>query len=255
MKISVTVIALNEEHRIRACLESVRWADEIVIVDSGSVDRTRDLAREFTDKVFEDPDWAGYGRQKNRAASRARNDWILNVDADETVTEELAREIRALPAGAPKYPAYRVPRKNFIGDRWIRFGGWYPDRIVRLYDRRRAGFTETLVHEGVHTGGGGGTGSLEGPLLHRTYASLEDYFRRQERYARLAAADMVRAGRPARSRDRFLRPLFDFFKAYVLKLGFLEGYYGLALAWGHALYTYRKYENLRHAGGGGLPEI
>jgi len=247
MKLTVTIITLNEEEGIRDCLQSVRWADEIVLMDSGSVDKTVDLAREFTDRVFQEKNWEGYGRQKNKGALHARNDWVLNVDADEVLSCDLKEEIERLMEKGPECPMYRVARKNFIGDRWIRFGGWYPDRIVRLYNRKRASFSETSVHEGIRARGGEEAGSLKGHLIHKTYASLQDYFARQEHYASLSARDMILAGRRAHSRDRLLRPFFSFFKSYLLKLGFLEGYYGLAIAWGQALYTYRKYVILRDA--------
>ncbi len=242
MKISVIIITLNEETKIRECLESVSWADEIILSDSESSDRTLEIAKEFTDKITVKEDWEGYGREKNLCAAKAGNDWILNVDADETVSEELKNEILNLISNGPEYAAYSVVRKNFIGDRWIRYGGWYPDRIVRLYNKKEAAFTETLVHEGVQTSGKVGT--LEGHLAHKSFDSLEDYFARQERYSPLSAKEMFSSGKKARLHDLIARPLLHFSKVFVLKMGFLEGYYGLVLAYGQALYTYKKYAKL-----------
>lgn len=242
MKLSITVITLNEASKIRECLESAAWADEIIVADSGSADGTTDIAREFTRNVFVEKNWMGYGKQKNRCAARAANDWILNIDADETVSAELRDEIQKLMSGSPSYPAYSVVRKNYIGNRWIRHGGWYPDRIIRLYNRKPAAFSETAVHEGIQTHGK--TGALSGHLFHKTYDSLQDYFSRQDHYATLSARDMALAGRKARLTDLAFRPLFGFLKAYVLKRGFLEGYYGLALAYGLAVYSYKKYAKL-----------
>lgn len=243
MKISVTIITLNEDANIRACLKSVMWADEIVLMDSRSIDRTLEIAKEFTDKLFVEKKWEGYGKQKNRCASQAKNDWILNVDADETVSEELRDEILHLISNNRKYTAYSVTRKNFIGDRWIKHGGWYPDRIIRLYNKTMAAFTETSVHEGVRTKGR--TGELNGHLVHKTYSVLDEYFTRQDRYSRLSAKDMANAGKRAHLHTLILHPLFSFFKNYLLKKGFLEGYYGLVLAYGQTRYTYKKYASLR----------
>lgn len=243
MKLSVTIISFNEEAKIKDCLESVRWADEIVVVDSGSADRTLDIAREFTGNVSTERDWLGYGKQKNRCAALAANDWILNLDADETVSAELREEIRKLMSGSPTHPAYSVVRRNYIGGRWIRHAGWHPDRIIRLYNKKSAAFSESAVHEGIRADGK--TGLLNGHLFHRTYDSLQDYFSRQEHYSTLSARDMALAGRKTRPTDLAFRPIFAFLKSFVLKMGFLEGYYGLAIAYGQALYSHRKYAKLR----------
>ncbi len=242
MKISVTVIALNEEANIEECLKSVMWADEIVLMDSKSTDRTVEIAKEFTDRIIVEENWKGYGKQKNRCAEKAKNDWILNIDADEIVSEELKDEILRLDSQGLKYTSYSVIRKNFIGGRWIKYGGWYPDRIIRLYNRNEAIFTETLVHEGIRRKGK--IGILNGHLIHKTYKSIDDYFIRQDRYSHLSAKDMAFSKRGVHLRNLVLRPLFSFFKNYILKMGFLEGYYGLVLAYGQALYTYKKYAAL-----------
>ena len=145
-KVSITIITKNEEKNIERCLKSIKWADEIVIIDTFSTDRTVEICRKFTDKVFQEV-WLGYGLQKNLCASKASNRWILNIDADEVISPECAAEIQKLLFGQPKFSRYRFPRKNFIADRWVRYAGWYPDLIARLYDRERVSFSESMVHE------------------------------------------------------------------------------------------------------------
>ncbi|MEE3252681.1 MAG: glycosyltransferase family 2 protein, partial [Nitrospinota bacterium] len=139
-KLSVTIITKNEEKNIGRCLESLKWADEIVVVDTNSADRTKEICRQHTSQVFNEA-WHGYGKQKNICAAHAKNNWILNIDSDEVVTLESAEEIQKILNEGPKYPLYHLPRKNFFGDRWVRFGGWYPDRILRLYDKEKIAFS------------------------------------------------------------------------------------------------------------------
>ncbi len=240
-KISVTIIALNEENNIRECLESVKWADEIVVSDSGSVDRTIEICRGFGAKVYSDK-WYGFGKQKNLCAARAANDFILNIDADERVTPELRDEIlKAVKSG--NMAGYYIPRKNFFGDRWIRRCGWYPDYNLRLYSKGRGGFSERLVHEAASVAGP--KGYLKNPLVHRTYSGISDYMARMDRYSTLAARQMLDEGKDAGLTDLAFRPLFTFFKMFVLKSGFLEGAAGFTLSGLYACYTFTKYAKLR----------
>src|SRR5688572_23075506 len=160
MKISATVITLNEERHIGEALASLAWADEIVVVDSGSTDRTVEIARGYTDRVVE-TNWPGYAAQKNRAATEASHDWILSLDADERVTPELERSIARVRERGPDADGYRVARRAWYVDRWVRHGGWYPDWQVRLYDRRRARFEGDFVHESVRVDR---PGTLDGDL-------------------------------------------------------------------------------------------
>ncbi|HLD18382.1 MAG TPA: glycosyltransferase family 2 protein, partial [Candidatus Nanoarchaeia archaeon] len=150
-KISVTIITLNEEANIRACLESVKWADEILVSDSGSSDRTVEICKEYGAKVFNDV-WLGFGKQKNLIAGRARNNWILNIDADERVTPELKKEIEEVLNNGD-CEGYNIPRKNFFSNKWIRHCGWYPDYNLRLYRRDKGRFNERNVHEAVQIDG------------------------------------------------------------------------------------------------------
>lgn len=247
-KISVTIIALNEEKNIRDCLESVKWADEIIVSDSGSADATVEICREYGAKVAVE-EWRGFGRQKNLCAKRARNRWILNIDADERVTPELRKEIEA-SVRENGMAGYYIPRKNYFGERWIRHCGWYPDYNLRLYRKDAGGFSERAVHEAVSVEGA--KGYLKGPLVHRTYRDVPDYLARMRRYSSLAADEMFERGKRAGMADILLRPLFTFFKMYVLRRGFLEGGTGVILCALYAAYTLAKYARLweMQTGGG-----
>jgi len=241
LKVSVTIIALNEEANIRQCLESVRWADEIIVSDSGSADKTVSICREYGARVYEDA-WLGYGKQKNLCAGRAENAWILNVDADERITPELKDEMqRAVEDGAKA--GWFVARKNYFGARWIKHCGWYPDYNLRLYRKDKGSFNEPGVHEAVTVDGP--TGRLKNPLVHRTYRDITDYFARMQRYSTLAAEELKSKGKRAGVAGILLRPCFTFLKMYVLKLGFLDGATGLTLSMLYACYTFAKYAKLR----------
>ncbi len=240
-KVSVTIIALNEEKNIRDCLESVKWADEIIVSDSGSTDSTVEICREYGARVSSD-EWLGFGRQKNLCGDRARNLWVFNIDADERVTAELKAEIAEVIKSGDK-AAYYVPRKNYFGERWIRRCGWYPDYTLRLYRKDSGRFTDRAVHETVAVNGP--KGYLENPLIHRTYRDVSDYLTRMERYSTLAAEEMFSSGRSAGFTDILLRPPLTFLKMYILKLGFLDGSAGVMLSTLYASYTLAKYAKLR----------
>jgi len=244
-KLSATVIAYNEGPRIARCLESLTWADEIVVVDALSQDDTVEVCRRYTDRIFCQP-WQGYGCQKNYSCERASHHWILNLDADEVVSPELKTEIQRT-LGDPSHSIYRMPRRNYFAGRWIRRCGWYPDYTIRLFDRRRARFNERLVHESVSASGPIGT--LQGAIEHFTYESLADYIDRLNRYSTLAAEEMVREGKPARQYRLYLDPLGAFLKTYLLRWGFLEGELGLSIALGTAYYTFAKYFKARRLAG------
>lgn len=239
-EISVTIIALNEEADIKACLESVSWADDIIVSDTGSTDSTVEICRGRGARVFSD-EWLGFGKQKNLCAGRARHDWILNVDADETVTPELKQEILSAVRQGGK-SGYYIPRKNFFGQRWIRRCGWYPDYTLRLYRKDQGSFNERAVHESVTLKGK--AGYLKNPLIHRTYEDIADYLHRMQRYSTLAAGVMLREGRNPGPLDLMLRPFFTFLKMFILKLGFLEGALGIVISMLYAGYTFSKYAKL-----------
>lgn len=231
-RLSAVIITSNEEERLRGCLESAAWADEIVVVDAESQDKTVQIAREFTDHVIVRP-WPGFARQKNFALAQAGGDWILSLDADEEVSPELRDEIRTVLAGGAVCEGYALPRKNIFWGRWVRHGGLYPDWQVRLFRRGQARFAELDVHESVRVEGR--VGRLRGALLHRSYRDVADFLARADRYSTLAAAEWARSGRRAGARDLVLRPLGRFASMYVLHRGFLDGWRGLLLA---ALYAY-----------------
>ena len=247
-KVSVTIIVKNEEEKIADCLESVAWADEVIVSDSGSTDSTVEICRSFGARVYED-EWLGFGAQKNLCAGRAANDWILNIDADERVTPELAGEI-ALALGGPGggggggggNVGYYMPRKNYFGRRWIRHCGWYPDHNLRLYRKDAGRFSERKVHEAVKVTGP--RGYLTSPLVHLTYRNVSDYLRRMERYSTLAAEEMLKGGRRSGMLDIFFRPPLTFFKMLLLRRGFLDGTYGILLSALYSCYTLSKYAKL-----------
>jgi glycosyltransferase involved in cell wall biosynthesis len=240
--LTVITLTLNEERNINACLASARWADELIVIDSGSTDRTIEIARGFTPHVFSIA-WEGYGAARNYALQKASGDWILWLDADERVTPELAREIRSLLSGDDKnVDGYAIARRAYFLGRWIRHSGWYPGRVVRLFKRGKGRFSETRVHEQLQIAGM--TATTEHDLLHLTDPDLAHYLNKFNKYTSLAADDMVTAGRPFRLRDLLLRPPFQFVKMYVLRRGFQDGIQGFILAVLSSAYVFTKYAKL-----------
>ncbi len=240
-KLSVTIITRDEAANLAAALESVSWADEIVVVDSESTDATVDIARRYTSKVLVRP-WPGYVEQKNRAAAEATHDWILSLDADERVTPELAAEIQAILRGEPSAAGYRVPRVTFHLGRWIRSTDWYPDHQLRLYDRRRGHWTGKLVHESVKVDGA--PMDLAGELQHYAYRNLSHHLQTMDRYTTLAARQMRDDGRTAGWLDLALHPPAAFLRNYVLRGGFRDGVAGLVISTLNATYVALKFAKL-----------
>lgn len=242
-KLSVAIITYNEEDNIGDCLESVKWADEIIIVDSFSTDRTVDIAGKYTDRIFQRT-WDGYGCQKNHAIAKATNKWILTLDADERVTPELAEEIMALfQSGQPPMEGYELPYKVFFGNKWVRHGGWYPEYHIRLFRKDRARFKERLVHEGVEVTGA--VGRLHHFVEHYTYRSISDFIQRMDRYSALSAEAYYKEGRRVGWVETAFRAWFTFVQMFFLKRGFLDGALGLELAVLYACYTFVKYAKLK----------
>jgi len=236
-RLSVTIIAWNEEERLRACLESIAWADEIIVLDAESTDKTVQLAREFTDKIWVRP-WPGFAAQKNFALAQANGEWVLSVDADERVTPELRERIcRILRSNGPA-DGYSIPRKNIFWGAWVRHGGLYPDYQLRLFRRAAGRFVDSAVHESVLVEGHVET--LAEPMLHHSYRGLEDFVARSNRYSTLAAHQIVsRGGRPGLG-ALVLRPLGRFLSMYVLHAGFLDGWRGFVLAVLYANYVFLR---------------
>jgi glycosyltransferase involved in cell wall biosynthesis len=240
--LSATVITLNEEENLKACLESLSFADEIIVCDSGSTDRTLAIARSFTDKVFVDP-WEGFARQKNLAQDRASGPWILNIDADERATPALREEILGLLQNDSSCAGFRIPRKNFFAGQWIRHGGWYPNYQLRLYRKAAGAFAPREVHEQVVVQGKVGT--LRAPLAHFTYRSISDYLKRMDRYSDLSARQYHQEGKRLAWPEILFRTQFTFFKMWVLQKGFLDGANGFVLAVLYSYYTFVKYAKLK----------
>jgi glycosyltransferase involved in cell wall biosynthesis len=237
--ISTVVITHNEELNIERCLRSVAGiSDEIVVVDSGSSDRTAELATQLGARVIVN-DWPGYGPQKRFAVARARNEWILSIDADEEVSADLAAEIEALSFSMD---AYAVPRAVWYFGRWIRHGVWYPGYVVRLFRRDHAAFTNDLIHESVQVRGR--TGRLQNDLLHYSYRDMDHHLLKMEEFSSLGAQQLYARGRGGSLLHLAFRPPFEFFKSYVLKRGFLDGQAGLMVAALHAQFIFLKYAKL-----------
>ncbi len=241
MPVTATVITFNEAANLAAALESVAWADEILVIDSESTDDTVAIARRYTDRVIVRP-WPGYIAQKNFAAEQARHDWILSLDADERVSPPLADELRALLAAGPAAAGYRLPRVTFHLGRWIRSTDWYPDRQLRLYDRRRARWTGRHVHESVKADGP--VVDLRGELLHYAYRDLSHHLETMDRYTTLAARQMHEDGRRAGWVDLALHPPAAFLRNYLLRGGFRDGVPGLIISAMNARYVGLKFAKL-----------
>lgn len=241
--IACVVITKNEERNLADCLASVRWADELIVVDAESADKTVELARASGAKVFVRP-WPGFGPQKNFGMAQASSDWILILDADERVTEELREEVKACierwRPGAPV--AYRIPRRNFFYGAWVRGGGVYPDYQVRLFRRGLARYNDVAVHENLIAEGEIGT--LTGHLEHYTERCIQDHFKKFGLYTTLAAREKAKRVRTVRWIDLAFRPLVVLVKTYVVKQGFRDGVRGLIVCVFASMYTFVKYAKL-----------
>ncbi len=240
--ISATIITLDEERNIARAVDSVAFCDEVLVVDSGSTDRTVEIARDLGARVVCN-DWPGYAAQKNFADDHARNDWILSIDADEALSPELAAEIVCVKQAGPACAGYDFPRRARYCGRWIRHSGWYPDRKVRLYRRDLARWTGSYVHESVRAAGP--VGHLKGDLLHYTCDSLEQHRASIERYTDLAAREICAAGRSVPAWRLLLGPCLSFARSYLLRLGLLDGRAGFTIARMASRYTYLKYSKAR----------
>ncbi len=242
IKISATIITFNEERNIARVIESLRCCDEILVLDSGSHDRTVEIATKHGARVVE-ASWHGYAAQKNIAAQLAAHDWILCLDADESLSEALEAEIWQIKKNGPRYDGYTVPRLAQYLGRWILHSGWHPDRKVRLFDRRKAKWIGEFVHESVKVEGT--VGHLKSSLLHFTCNSLSEHLRSMDTYTTLAAQEIASREKRIEMSRLLLDPPWTFFRSYVVKLGFLDGVEGLAIAYMAALYNFVKYAKAR----------
>ena len=240
--LSACIITFNEADRIEACVRSVDFCDEIVVVDAHSTDRTRELATALGARVIE-RDWPGYRTQKQFAVDSARHDWVLCLDADERVSPQLRAEILALrQAGLTAAAGWSIPRITDYFGRFLRHGNAYPDRLVRLFDRRRGGWAGEEIHENTRVEGR--VGRLRGHLEHYSYRSLHDHQTRMQRYADLMAQALYQRGRRCGLAPVLLNPQWRFVRGYLLRLGFLDGWRGLVFALVESGYVRRKYLGL-----------
>ena len=230
--LSIFIICQDEERIIESCLQQAgKIAEEIIIVDSGSTDSTLDIARQYTDRIYHQ-DWLGYGRQKNYALSKCRNEWVLSLDADEVLPDALVEEIRQLDL---KAPAYRIARKLYLGNKFIRWGGYFPDYQLRLFRKSHGRFSDAMVHESVKLNRSARCPKLATPLDHFAYLDLKEMKSAFREFADLSdrKPNLIRA---------LLNFGYTFINKFILRLGFLHGYLGFLLALNHAEYSFLKYK-------------
>jgi glycosyltransferase involved in cell wall biosynthesis len=238
-KVTAYVIGYNDEPNIRACLETLDWADEIIFADSFSTDATAKIAAEYADKVVQIK-FAGFGKLRNDAIAHASHDWIFSLDTDERATPEIANEIRALLARGPAAVAYFVPRKNMFLGRWIRHCGWYPDyRQPQLFDRRRFRYRDEVVHESFDADGP--VGHLREHVIQIPFRDVKQMLNKVDRYTGLMAQRMIDQGRRFHAYQLVTHPCFAFVRMYLLQGGILDGLHGFVLSVLHGYYTFIKY--------------
>ena len=250
MSLSIIIITKNEGAQIRDCLESALFADEIIVVDSGSTDNTVAIAKGYATRIIETA-WKGYGGTKNLALEVASGDWVFWLDADERIPPSLQAEIREAIKNAD-VAGFHVARKAIFLGRWIKHCGWYPGFVVRLFLKQGARFSDDLVHESVRLTGP--TAYLKTPLIHYTDPSLDHYLDKFNQYTTLAARQLYASDYRFHLTDLLGRPLFSFVKMYLLKRGFLDGVPGLILCVLSACYVFTKYAKLWHYRQQGIPE-
>ncbi|MCK5889716.1 MAG: glycosyltransferase family 2 protein [Methylococcales bacterium] len=239
-KLSVIVITKNESAHITRCLNSVLWADEIIVFDSGSTDDTVEICQQLTLHVFE-TDWPGFGIQKQRALNKATGDWVLSLDADEQISEALKLEIQRT-IQISQYQGFEIPRLSSYCGKEIKHGGWWPDYVLRLFKKDQGSFSDSLVHERIIVEGT--TGKLDNPILHESYTSLEEVLSKTNHYSSLGADMLFEKGKKSSLWQAIFRGSWTFFRTYVIKASLLDGEKGLMLAISNAEVTYYKYLKL-----------
>lgn len=238
--LSVIIITKNESEHIAICLKSVSWADEIIVLDSGSTDDTVSICKQFTQHVYE-TDWPGFGLQKQRALDKAKGDWVLSIDSDEQISDELKNEIQQAILGNDT-SGFEIPRLSNYCGKQMKHGGWWPDHVLRLFQRQAGHFTEDLVHERIIV-----TGSLQkltNPILHEAFVNPEEVLHKVNSYSSLGAKKLFNTGKTTTLKVAILKGLWTFFRTYFIKASFLDGSQGLMLAISNAEGTYYKYLKL-----------
>ncbi|MFK5895025.1 MAG: glycosyltransferase family 2 protein [Pseudomonadota bacterium] len=243
-KISAIIITKNEENNIDDCLASIAWCNEIVIIDSGSTDNTIELCRKYTDKIIVTDDWPGFGLQKNRALEIATNEWVLSIDADERVSAKLAQEIKQTITNCKEF-AFRIPRESSYCGRFIKHSGWSPDYVIRLFKRDSAHFSDDIVHEKVEVLKGD-IGTFKSPLRHYPFNSIEEVLDKINSYSTSNALKHYRSGKKSSLSKAIFHGAWAFFRAYILRAGFLDGQEGFILAISSAEVSYYRYIKLMY---------
>ena len=238
LRLSAIIITRNEAANLPDCLASIAFCDEIIVVDNASTDGTPEIAARAGARVIEKPEFAGFGAQKQAALDAATGEWVLSIDADERVPAELAREIHAAIERG-NHAGYRIKRKTFFLGRYLKHGGWYPDRVLRLAKRSAARFSSDAVHERLDVPGS--VGDLDCDMLHMSYRTIDDVLAKQRRYALLSAQARRERGSPGGLAIALARGFFTFFKHYLLQLGFLDGSRGLVAAIARAQECFWRY--------------
>jgi glycosyltransferase involved in cell wall biosynthesis len=241
MSLAAVVITLNEERNIERCLKSLEFCDEIIVVDAGSRDRTREIASRYTDHVVL-REWTGYADQKNYANGLTDCEWVLSLDADEEVSPELRAEIQSVLGTPPPYSAYSMPRRTIHLGRWIRHGGWYPNRLVRLFCKTEGEWDGSEVHESWVTEGP--IGALTSDLVHYSFANLADQVARNNHYSTLGAERLRREGRRFSFFKLCCKTMLKFLETYLIKRGFLDGYPGFIISVSAAYSVFLKWAKL-----------
>ena len=241
-RVSAILITRNERHNLDDCLATLSWCDEVIVVDGGSTDGTAERAQVRGAKVTLVPDWPGFGPQKNRALDLAQEEWVFSIDADERVTPELAAEIQAAIQRADAPDAFSLPRMSSYCGRFMKHGGWYPDRVVRLFRRDKARFSDDIVHESVQVQGS--VGQLQHDLLHISYRSLDDVLEKMNRYSSAGAEKMASRGCRASLGTALGKSFWAFIRTYLLRRGFMDGRLGFVLACSIAHETWYRYLKL-----------
>lgn len=241
MKVSVLILTFNEENHIEDCLKSVSWADEVIVVDSFSNDRTLKIIKEHNVKIVQEK-WRGFSSQRNLGLEYCSNDWVLVVDADERVTPELKKEIINRLEQANDYNGYYIPRKTYFLGKWIKHCGWYPDHVLRLFRKSKGKYKERMVHESVELDGQ--AGYLSNCFIHYTYRDIEHFVDKMNSYSTLGAKEMFIKGKKVRLSDCMFRPSWALIKMYLLQRGYQDGIRGLIISVISAFYVFLKYIKL-----------